>query len=80
MALMCSHMQANPTVERVMPIKRHKKKNKSPQSKATQMKNQQQQLFPPRQCFKGSKARLKVPLRGSVHAQQIPRESDNQLK
>ena len=42
MALMCSRTQANPTVERVMPIKRHKKKNKNPQSKATQMKNQQQ--------------------------------------
>ena len=42
MALMCSHMQANPTVERGAPIKRHKKKNKNPQSKATQMKNQQQ--------------------------------------
>ena len=43
MALMCSsHAQANPTVKRGEPIKRHKKKNKNPQSKATQMKNQQQ--------------------------------------
>ena len=43
MALMCSsHTQVNPTVERGMPIKRHEKKNNNPQSKATQMKNQQQ--------------------------------------
>ena len=43
MALMCSgHAQVNPTVERGMLIKRHKKKNKNPQSKATQMRNQQQ--------------------------------------
>ena len=42
MALMCSCAQGNPTVERGMPIKRHKKKNKNPQSKATQTKNQQQ--------------------------------------
>ena len=42
MALMCSHTQVNPTVEQGAPIKRHKKKNKNPQSKATQMKNQQQ--------------------------------------
>ena len=41
MALMCSCTQANPTVEQGAPIKRHKKKNKNPQSKATQMKNQQ---------------------------------------
>ena len=43
MALMCSsHTQANPIVERGAAIKRHKKTNKNPQSKATQMKNQQQ--------------------------------------
>ena len=42
MVLMCSRTQVNPTVERGAPIKRHKKKNKNPQSKATQMKNQQQ--------------------------------------
>ena len=42
MALMCIRAQANPTIERGAPIKRHKKKNKNPQSKATQMKNQQQ--------------------------------------
>ena len=42
MALVCSsHVQVNPTVERGAPIKRHKKKNQNPQSKATQMKNQQ---------------------------------------
>ena len=43
MALMCSsHVQTNQTGEGGTPIKRHKKKNKNPQSKATQMKNQQQ--------------------------------------
>ena len=42
MALMCSRAQANPTVERGAPIKRHKMKNKNPQSKATHTKNQQQ--------------------------------------
>ena len=42
MALMCSRVQVNPTVERGTPIKRHKKKNKNSQSKATQTKNQQQ--------------------------------------
>ena len=43
MALMYSdHAQANPTIERGVSMKRHKKKNKNPQSKATQMKNQQQ--------------------------------------
>ena len=42
MTLMCSRAQANPTVKRGAPIRRHKKKNKNPQSKATQMKNQPQ--------------------------------------
>ena len=41
MDLMCgSHTQANPIVKRGAPIKTHKKKNKNPQSKATQTKNQ----------------------------------------
>ena len=35
MALMCSQAQVNPTVKRGQPIKRYKKKNKNPQSKAT---------------------------------------------
>ena len=42
MALMCSRAQVNPTVDRGKPIQRNKKKNKNPQSNATQTKNQQQ--------------------------------------
>ena len=35
MALMCSRAQVNPTVERGVPIKRYRKMNKNPQSRAT---------------------------------------------